>query len=155
MKLLSFIFIFTVVGVLGFSSCKKSDADVQDYSTVDKKIIQDYIKEHNLKADSTETGLYYVIDKPGSGKFPNQYSFVKIRYKGYLTSGKVFDEAKNPVTFKLQNLIVGWQEGIPKFKEGGQGLLLVPSHLGYGDRTTSSIPANSVLIFEIKLDEVL
>lgn len=155
MKIFSFFSIFAVFTLLAFSSCEKTTPEVQDYTAVDKKIIQDYIKEHNLQADSTESGLYYVIQQPGGGKYPSQYSYVKIRYKGYLTSGKIFDEAKDPVTFRLQNLILGWQEGIPKFKEGGKGILLVPSHLGYGDRATSSIPANSVLIFEINLDEVL
>ena len=155
MKTLSYFFIFASVSLLGFSSCKKSDATVEDFTSIDNQIIRTYIKEHNLDADSTASGLYYVIDKPGVGKTPSALSYVKIRYKGYLTSGKIFDEAKQSVTFPLQNLILGWQEGIPKFKEGGQGILLVPSHLGYGDRATSSIPANSVLIFEIKLDEVL
>lgn len=155
MKITSYFSILALLFVCGVSSCKKSTTEVQDYTTIDKKIIQEYIQEHNLDADSTSSGLYYVIDKPGTGKYPTAYSYVKIRYKGYLTTGKIFDEAKDPVTFPLQNLIQGWQEGIPKFKEGGEGILLVPSHLGYGDRETSSIPANSVLIFEIKLDEVL
>ena len=155
MKLFSILSIFAVLSIVAVSSCKKTEADVQDYTTVDKKIIQDYIKSHNLDADSTDSGLYYVVTKVGPGKKPNPFSYVKIRYKGYLTNGKVFDEAKQSVTFPLQNLIAGWQEGIPKFKEGGEGILLVPSHLGYGDRASGSIPANSVLIFEIKLDEVL
>jgi len=148
---LSFVF---MLFLLTFSSCTK-DEEVIDYTTIDKKIILDYIKEHNLDADSTSSGLYYVIDNPGVGQTPNITSYVKIRYKGYLTDGIVFDEAKTAVTFPLSGLILGWQEGIPKFKEGGSGLLLVPSHLGYGDRATGSIPANSVLIFEITLDEVL
>ncbi|MFT5602342.1 MAG: FKBP-type peptidyl-prolyl cis-trans isomerase FkpA, partial [Flavobacteriales bacterium] len=48
-----------------------------------------------------------------------------------------------------------WTEGIPYFKEGGSGILLIPSHLGYGKSGTSGIPGNSVLIFDVKLIEVL
>ncbi len=154
MKLFRVIVALSVVGVLCFGSCVKQEP-VEDFTTIDKKIIQDYIKANNLDADSTSSGLYYVIQKVGVGQNPTQHSYIKIRYKGYLTSGKIFDEAKTAKTFQLNGLIEGWKEGIPKFKEGGEGLLLVPSHLGYGDRATGSIPANSVLIFEIKLDEVL
>lgn len=138
-----------------FSACNGKDDEVTDYRDIDKKIIQDYIIANNLDADSTSSGLYYVIEKPGTGQTPNIYSNVKMKYKGYLTNGTVFDEAKTAVVFPLANLIPGWQEGIPKFKEGGEGILLVPSHLGYGNSATGSIPANSVLIFEITLEEVL
>jgi len=51
----------------------------------------------------------------------------------------------------LSNVIQGWQEGIPLFNEGGSGILLIPSALGYGSQTVNSIPSNSVLIFEVTL----
>lgn len=137
-----------------FSSCKKQEDEI-NYDTIDREKIQEYIKDHNLNANSTPSGLYYVIEKPGTGQTPGLYSNVKIKYKGYLLSGKIFDEAKTPAVLNLSQVIKGWQEGIPKFKEGGEGLLLIPSKLGYGGRANGDIPANSVLIFEIKLEEVL
>lgn len=145
--------IIAIAFVSVLESCKKDEEPV-DYRAADKKIIQDYIKANNLDADSTSSGLYYVIDVPGSGDFPNQYSDVKVRYKGYFTDGGVFDESTSGIRFNLSQVIAGWTEGIPKFKEGGSGILLIPSHLGYGSQETGSIPANSVLIFDIKLDEV-
>lgn len=137
-----------------FSSCKKQEDEI-NYDTIDRAKIQEYIKDHNLDADSTSSGLYYVIKKPGIGQTPSLYSNVKIKYKGYLLSGKIFDEAKSPVVLNLSQVIKGWQEGIPKFKEGGEGILLIPSKLGYGGQANGSIPANSVLIFDIELEEVL
>ncbi|MFT5877556.1 MAG: FKBP-type peptidyl-prolyl cis-trans isomerase FkpA [Salibacteraceae bacterium] len=142
-----------LLGVVSFGSCKK-DEDPTDYTTIDKRIIQEYIAANNIDADSTASGLYYVIDKVGVGKTPSLYSDVKIRYKGYLTSGEVFDESNSGVRLNLSQVIAGWTEGVQKFKEGGEGLLLIPSNLGYGNTATGSIPANAVLIFEIKLDEV-
>jgi FKBP-type peptidyl-prolyl cis-trans isomerase FkpA len=82
-------------------------------------------------------------------------STVTVAYKGYLTDGTVFDESdSNGITFSLRNVIQGWQEGIPLFKEGGSGMLLIPSALGYGSSSQGQIPANSVLIFEITLIDV-
>lgn len=40
-------------------------------------------------------------------------------------------------------------------KVGGKRTLVVPAHLGYGERTMGSIPPNSDLHFEIELLEVL
>jgi FKBP-type peptidyl-prolyl cis-trans isomerase FkpA len=154
MKFISILFSLSLTSLLLFDSCSKTQ-DIQDFSTIDKNIIKEYINTHNLTADSTSSGLYYVIQKPGTGQTPSLYSDIKIRYKGMLTSGEVFDEATSAIQLNLSRVIAGWQQGIPKFKEGGEGILLIPSSLGYGSQSTGSIPANSVLIFEIKLDEVL
>jgi FKBP-type peptidyl-prolyl cis-trans isomerase FkpA len=52
------------------------------------------------------------------------------------------------------NVIQGWQEGIPLFSEGGSGILIIPSALGYGNQAIGNIPRNSVLIFEVNLIDV-
>lgn len=122
----------------------------------DKKIIEQYLEDNGLTAQSTESGLYYIIDVPGTGTQPTVSSTTKVKYKGYLTTGFVFDESVSTgTTFALSDVILGWQEGIPLFKEGGKGKLFIPSGLGYGDQAKSTIPANSVLIFEIELIDVL
>lgn len=135
-------------------SCAKNKAKKQ--AKLDEEIIQQYIIENDLNAIATGTGLYYVIDAQGSGVTCNSNSDVKVSYKGYLTNGNVFDESDTTgITFNLQNVIQGWTEGIPYLKEGGNGKLLIPSALGYGSSGNSSIPKNSVLIFDVKLIEVL
>lgn len=142
-----------IILLVTFSSCKK---EVVDYSQIDEDIITQYIADNNLTAIATGTGLYYVIDTPGSGVKPNSQSTVTVAYKGYLTNGSVFDESANAgISFSLTGVIEGWQQGMPFFKEDGTGVLLIPSALGYGSQATSGIPANSVLIFDIRLIEVL
>ena len=49
---------------------------------------------------------------------------------------------------------MGWQYGIPLVKAGGRIMLYLPPSLGYGAQTVGSIPANSVLIFDITLQSV-
>lgn len=138
--------------LLAFSSCKK---ETEDYTQIDEDIITQYISDNNLTATATGTGLYYVIDTPGTGAQPNGQSTVTVAYKGYLTDGSVFDESPSAgISFALTSVIQGWQEGIPFYKEGGSGILLVPSALGYGSQANSDIPANSVLIFDVNLIEV-
>ena len=154
MKVLSSIGVIAISMLVFLGSCTKTEEPI-DYVEVDNKIIEDYIADNGLNATDLGDGLYYVETKEGVGKHPSKYSEVQIRYKGYLTNGDVFDESSNSgIRIGLSQVIAGWQLGVPEFKEGGEGILLIPSHLAYGNRATGSIPANSVLIFEIKLFEV-
>lgn len=139
--------------VLAFCSCKKKKT--VDQKAKDEEIITKYIADNKLSAQATGTGLYYVIISAGSGIQPTASSNVTVSYKGYLTDGTVFDQSSTAgISFNLTGVIKGWQEGIPLFKKGGKGILLIPSALGYGDQATGKIPANSVLIFDITLLDV-
>lgn len=137
-----------------FSSCTKKNAEEQ--AAEDEAIIAQYIIDQSLTATATGTGLYFVIDTEGTGISPTSSSTVRVAYSGYLTDGTAFDESDvTGIEFGLQQVIQGWTEGIPYFREGGTGKLLIPSALGYGKSGSGSIPGNTVLIFDINLIEVL
>jgi FKBP-type peptidyl-prolyl cis-trans isomerase FkpA len=149
MKLISFLLLCTIL--LG---CSKKRAEEQ--AKVDDQVIQSYLSTHQLTATKLASGLYYRIENQGSGVGCNTNSTVRVAYKGYLTTGEVFDESDaNGITFNLQQVIPGWTEGIPQFKVGGNGQLFIPSALAYGKNGTQGIPPNTVLIFDITLKEVL
>ncbi len=142
--------LFFLVIVLSFISCKKKDKRSQ--AQKDEDIIQAYISDNKLDAHATGSGLYYVMTSPGTGIQPNINSNVTVKYSGQLTNGKIFDQSGSAgITFGLNSVIKGWQEGIPLFKKGGSGTLLIPSALGYGSQSQGSIPPNSVLVFDIDL----
>ena len=126
-----------------------------DYTVQNEKEIVDYIAKNKLTATKTDSGLYYVVNEAGAGAQPTASSNVTVAYKGYFTNGNVFDESKaEGISFGLNQVIKGWTEGIPFFKEGGNGVLLIPSHLGYGSNDNGPIPGGSVLIFNVKLIKV-
>jgi len=139
------------------ASCKKDV--VADYSAVDKKTIEDYLVANNMTAQSTSSGLYYIIEKPGGAVHPTINSSVDAYYRGYLTNGSIFDQYSysigKPTFFSLANVIIGWQEGLQLIGVGGKIKLLVPSALGYGSAADKvGIPANSVLVYDIELVEI-
>lgn len=148
MKLKNFL-LFGLLAVL-FTACEKDDNDQDE---LDDQIIQDYLNQNNIDAVAHESGMYYVIDEVGTGGHPDASSMVEVLYVGSLTNGNVFDETSgnSPVSFPLQNLIEGWQIGIPLLQKGGSGTFIIPSRLGYGSMAHYGIPANSVLVFDITL----
>lgn len=118
--------------------------------------ITKYITDNNLEATKTDSGLYYVINNEGTGIRPTADSDVTIAYKGYYLDGTVFSESNSDgVSVWLNNVIVGLKEGLQLFKEGGDGILLIPSNLGYGENGNGTVPGNTVLVFEIKLIEII
>ena len=85
---------------------------------------------------------------------PTLANRVKTHYKGTLLDGTEFDssyERGEPIDFKLGGVIKGWQEALQLMKPGAKWILYIHPDLGYGERGTGPIPANSLLIFEIEL----
>lgn len=147
--------LLALVSLLFVSCFSDPTTDQVDYTVQNEKEIKDYLTTKKLIAVKSDTGLYYIINEPGTGKQPTATSNVTVAYKGYFTNDKVFDQSTDAgISFGLQEVIKGWTEGIPYFKEGGSGVLLIPSSLGYGSSTRGPIPGGSVLVFDIKLIKV-
>jgi len=125
-------------------------------SIKDDDIIKDYISQNNIPAVRHSSGIYYLITDTLDTiqtTHPTLNSNVTVKYKGYFIDGTVFDQTTDnkTVTFNLGQVIPGWQYGVQLMKKGDKEILLVPSSLGYGNKDYRSIPANSVLIFELEL----
>jgi FKBP-type peptidyl-prolyl cis-trans isomerase FkpA len=141
-----FLFAILLTSILTFTGCSKEEGDND---------IAAYLKKNNITAQQTSDGLYYVIDVPGNQlKKPRVNSDIKVAYKGTLLNGTSFDENAN-FTTNLSNVIAGWRRGMVLFGEGGKGKLIIPAELGYGDSPVGDIPANSALIFDINLLQVI
>lgn len=118
--------------------------------------IEEYIEFDNLPVQAGAEGLFYTILEEGEAERPSPTATVTVNYTGTLTNDEMFDgtpaDGRSPIRFALNNLIRGWQIGIPLVGRGGRILLYIPSELGYGTRgVPGSICPNSDLIFEIEL----
>jgi len=134
------------------NSSDSQPPEAVDYTVQNEAEIKAYIQENKLNATRSDTGLYYVMTELGDGAQPTVTSDVTVVYKGYYLNGKSFDESTSEgISINLQRVIKGWTEGIPYFHEGGNGVLLIPAHLGYGSFNYNGIPGGSVLIFDIEL----
>lgn len=119
--------------------------------------IQEYLKGESLfnKAQKTESGIYYIMEKEGTGEHPDPTSTITAHYHGMLLDGKVFDSSVDrgePFKFQINRVIPGWQEAMTMLKTGGKGRFVIPSSLAYGERGAGGmIPPNSPLAFDIEL----
>ena len=131
----------------------------KDQLEKDTNKIEKYLEKNDLVAQKTDDGLYYIIDVEGDGDRPTINDEVTVHYQGFTLKDEKFDSSYDrgePSTFPLDRVIQGWQLGIPLFKEGGKGKLLIPSELGYGKNPPpfSVIGVDEVLIFDVELISV-
>lgn len=105
----------------------------------------------------TASGLGYVDIVEGTGPPPTAGDSVSVHYTGWLPSGQKFDSSHDrgqPLVFPIGRgrVIRGWDEGVGSMRVGGRRKLIIPAHLGYGDRGTGGvIPPGATLIFEVEL----
>ena len=113
----------------------------------------------NPKAIKTPSGMvYHDTGLATDGHKPDLTSKVTVHYHGTLTDGTVFDSSKDrgePITFPLNGVIKGWQEGVGMMSKGGKATLVIPSDLAYGDGGSPPvIPPGATLVFDVELLEV-
>ena len=102
-----------------------------------------------------------IIDiQPGDGKAVVKGALITTQYTGWLADGTEFDSSHSrgkpfQCVIGTGRVIKGWDQGLMGMQVGGKRKLLVPAHLGYGERSMGKIPPNCDLTFEIELLEVL
>jgi FKBP-type peptidyl-prolyl cis-trans isomerase len=141
--------------------------DVVDLAVLAKQLtekqdaeIQAFLKSNNLTGIKTNSGLYYVITKEGTGNSPAVGDEVSMNYTGMFLDGNKFDSNidstfghVNPLKFPLGQgrVIRGWDEGIMLLKKGTKAKFILPSVIGYGANGSGKIPANAILQFDVEL----
>ncbi|HPX58937.1 MAG TPA: FKBP-type peptidyl-prolyl cis-trans isomerase [Bacteroidales bacterium] len=139
---------------------KEIDDNTKNTANQEKAKGEAFLKENKTKEGVIETasGLQYKILRQGEGKKPKANSTVEVHYHGTLLDGTVFDSSvlrNKTIEFPLNQVIVGWTEGVQLMSEGAKFVFYIPSHLAYGDQGAGEqIKGGATLIFEVELIKV-
>jgi FKBP-type peptidyl-prolyl cis-trans isomerase len=106
-----------------------------------------------------KNGILYKVEATGKGKTPKTSDRIKVNYVGKHVDGRIFDQSKEgqPGEFKVDRTVAGWQDVLPRMREGDRWEVVIPSHLAYGASGTpyGNIGPNETLVFTIELVEVM
>lgn len=166
--LITLLFVGTTVGATAYAiyANNKDSGQTLSQEEIDK-IAKDQPQEEQVEQRTIDgftpvaevTALKTEDLVVGTGAEAKAGDTVTVDYIGVLAStGAGFDNSIDrgqPATFPLDQVIVGWQEGIPGMKEGGKRRLYIPAAKAYGEQSPSPlIPANSDLVFDVTLIKV-
>ena len=113
--------------------------------------------------NNTATTSFASVDiTVGTGTTAATGNRVTVSYTGFLydpsqpdSKGRQFDSSSAfTFTVGVGQVIRGWDQGVPGMRVGGVRRLTIPPNLGYGNQAVGSIPANSTLVFDIRLISV-
>ncbi len=151
-------------------------AEAEEQARVQAEALSIEMLEKYPDAQTSATGLMYVIETVGNGPKPANGDNVNIHYAGYFADGIMFDtsikelaEANGmynpqrepyspmPVPYGPEaQLIPGFKEGVSLLNVGGKAKLIIPPHLAYGAQGAGEvIPPHAWLIFDIELVNIV
>ena len=137
-----------LLGVLGFVFSPNKIPEEQN-NQIEQK--EETMTQSELQIEDTVVG---------DGKEAVAGKLISVHYTGTLLNGTKFDSSVDrgtPFEFILGagQVIQGWDQGFNGMKVGGKRKLIIPPDLAYGPIARGLIPANSTLIFEVELLDVI
>ena len=117
----------------------------------------------NFEPINTVEELQFVELKEGDGEEVQPGATVTAHYTGaFAANGLIFESSKDggqPIQFGLEQVIAGWQQGVPGMKVGGTRRLIIPANLAYGPAPEGYEPnldgrPLGPLVFDIELTDV-
>lgn len=116
----------------------------------------------------TNHTLYYLVAQQGSEleKKPSIVDSTYVSYRGELLTGTTFDQRNTPIWFDNIRVVSGFRYGLQNFAPGtfsqdtdgtisfrdyGQGILFMPSGLGYYSSAQGLIPAYAPIVFTVSV----
>jgi FKBP-type peptidyl-prolyl cis-trans isomerase len=146
--------------VIGLTSCLDEAPSENPYKRLEKEIAQidaELLGMSNVIKDPS--GIRIVVHQLGTGLPATLTNKIDVDYEGRLFStGEVFDEGNTAQAIeqrKLGQYIDGWKLAFSILPTGTIATLYIPSGYGYGNRANGSIPANSILEFSVKFNEIV
>jgi len=163
------VFLLSTFGVTGaivwqiWQDSKNDTADTADVGDIANQNTNENALKGKQMDDFTPIAkideLQTVDLQVGTGEEVKAGDTLTVDYTGAVAAtGKIFEsslDSGQQATFKLDEVIPGWQEGMLGMKAGGKRRLLIPADKAYGANPPSAdIPANADLVFDVTLHKI-
>ncbi|HQV55054.1 MAG: FKBP-type peptidyl-prolyl cis-trans isomerase [Chitinophagaceae bacterium] len=151
-----------IIDVFASDSLAQLDEAKQkkEWESKEGEIVAKYIKDKNITAQKTTSGVYVETLTPGTGNVVGTGKYVSVNYTGTTFGGFKFDSNTDsafqhvaPLSFTTASgeMTKGFDDGVQMMRKGEQARVYVPSSLAYGAQPNpqSGIKPYENLIFDI------
>ena len=165
-KTLLKIFI-AVVGVIAMASCMENDNPANNRTLAQEQaelnVYIDTLQNRGFDVDTTDLGVYYIVDEEGEGAYPADGDTCIVKYEGYLLSNwALFDASAYYTEDSTYSYVMGdtqvlpgWADGMKVINEGSVTYLIIPSSLAYGSNGNNyNIGPYETLIFRVDMVDI-
>jgi len=128
-----------------------------EYLKQERKDIESYIAQNNLKMQRTGSGLYYTALTTAPENVPNiaDNDYIQYAFDLYLLDGTLLksseDDGNRNIYVGHDQVEIGLHEAFRLMKVGQRMLFIFPSHLAYGIAgNTDHVPPRTTVVFEIE-----
>ena len=146
--------LISLVSVGIFSSCNNEDEGVsfEEQFAIDLDLIDGHLAENSIVSEIHFSGIRFVRNTVGTGDNAEIGDDVAIKYSATFLDGTPLGSDTIGFTFNLSEQIVrAWQFMVPEIQEGGTMTIYSPSGYAFGAQSSSIIPANAIITYEIEL----
>jgi FKBP-type peptidyl-prolyl cis-trans isomerase FkpA len=149
--------------VILVSSCVNTDLPERTAETEQQEIDEALANLRNAgyNIDTTKLGVYYVMNKFGTGPYPQSSDTCFMIYTGFFLNGVIFDSSGLYYTdsiwkfnFRQVSLIPGFNDAIELLNKGAEADVIIPSELAYGIYGYGDIPPYTPLVFSMKMKDI-
>lgn len=159
-----FAFAIAVSVLVNLASCIESnDLPERTAQTELQEINQSIanLEKAGYNVDTTDLGIYYIMNKTGSGSFPVEGDTCFLIYTGFFLDGTIFDSSGDyyqdsiwQFNYKKVSVISGFNDGISLLNKGAEAEVIIPSKLAYGASGYGIIPPYTPIVFSMKMRDV-
>ncbi|HOW09766.1 MAG TPA: FKBP-type peptidyl-prolyl cis-trans isomerase [Bacteroidales bacterium] len=122
----------------------------------DREVILNYIERKKLTMTESPTGLWYMIQKPGTGEYLKDNDRVIINFECYLLDGtpcySSSEQGPKDIIIGRTGLEPGMNEGLKLLKRGSEAIFIIPPFLAYGlVGDGKKIPPRSTIVYNVRI----
>jgi FKBP-type peptidyl-prolyl cis-trans isomerase FkpA len=146
------------------TSCLTEEEKVERTIEIEMQELDEFLTELITKGydiDTTELGVYYIVNEAGSGNYPKAGDTLSVEYIGAFLDGNIFDASANywpdalwNFVYEEEEIIQGLENALSVMKKGGEIDAIIPSNLAYGISGTGVIPPYTSILFNLKLQDL-